>query len=154
MQKAANKQRVEWLLADRFHCKDPDTQSGQFQHPIIEEIVHSVWFNNRNGLGCLYQQAFSPIPSSTLALVVAAIYDDFLVAIEQYESGAIADVWRSYRTKVFKRGLKNARAQREEARKPVAGLLLDEDVQAEMLRLKESLAEDSDSEDEIPRASE
>ncbi|KAH9949209.1 hypothetical protein B0H21DRAFT_820392 [Amylocystis lapponica] len=168
-----NRDRVAFLLEDsRFHCKSPLDKLGRFQHDVIAEIIHDVWFSHPTALGCLYQSSFNPIPSSVLSLVLTVVrhvllmykdgkmhdndftaaswvqYDEYLTAVEQFDSGEMEKVWFRYRQNLFKDGLQFARAVPEEAeREATIQLAQADEMQRELAALQATLAHETESDD-------
>ncbi|EMD33268.1 hypothetical protein CERSUDRAFT_118309 [Gelatoporia subvermispora B] len=130
MQEQQNRARVAWLLEDsRYVYELPDRREGRFQHPVISEIIHNVWFNSTHSIGCTYQEFFNPIRNETLALILTTIrydllrwqtgilvesvvqadetriYEEFLQALLQFDTGLMAPLWRRYRASIFRRAL-------------------------------------------------
>ncbi|KAH9910145.1 uncharacterized protein BXZ73DRAFT_109502 [Epithele typhae] len=131
--KQANKAQVSKLLANEgklFHCEDPVTGRGRFQHQVIAEIIHEVFFSHPSSLGCIYQDHFKTISNELIALVLTSVrhtlkmyetglkvtapfravieykvYDQYLDALSDYDSGSVKSLWRRYRRDIFKQGL-------------------------------------------------
>ncbi|KAH9940557.1 hypothetical protein B0H21DRAFT_893609 [Amylocystis lapponica] len=171
---AQNKDRVAFVLAEsRFQYQSPENKTGRFRHPIISEIVNAVWFSHRNALGCIYQDRFNPVSAKTLALVLTAIqhalnmytsgqkkdaekfkaaawprFDEYLLALKQFETGEMEQLWLSYRKQLFHKGLAHACALQETVQpEHIIALVPDDEMQREVLRLKASLQPDGNCED-------
>ncbi|EIN11499.1 hypothetical protein PUNSTDRAFT_131664 [Punctularia strigosozonata HHB-11173 SS5] len=70
-----NRDRVE-LLKDnaRFYCENPEAEEGEFEHPVIQDVLNSTLFKDRLSPGVIHQQYFTPeLPLTTLALILTAI---------------------------------------------------------------------------------
>ncbi|CDO77167.1 hypothetical protein BN946_scf184657.g43 [Trametes cinnabarina] len=158
-----NKERVSALLKDSaFHYESPETQEGRFQHPIIQQVIHAVWFSHRTALGCLYQDDFNPIPHATIALVLTSIrhtlsmyqtgklvsgdfthsyftvYDQYVSSLAQMDEGDMRHFWRHHRRMMFKLGLDRA-GVREDKEEELVIARAPQDVMAreiERMRLK------------------
>ncbi|KAJ2965244.1 hypothetical protein NUW54_g14183 [Trametes sanguinea] len=129
-ERAANMALARQALTDsRFTYAEPDKMEGHFQSTLITNVIHKAFFATPSSIGCIYQHALDPIPSPLIALATTAIhhvlssyqdgegrvppftnekwaeYDAFVDAIEQFEQGAMARLWRAHRHRVFSRCL-------------------------------------------------
>ncbi|KAG8912620.1 hypothetical protein FRC01_004992 [Tulasnella sp. 417] len=112
-----NKERAQFLLSEsRFHFQDPDGQQGWFRNPFIADAVIASWFSHSNALGVLYQEFFNPIRLESLALILTiwaetgtckefdlpqslwSTFDDFLLAIQNYENWSSASAMKLKQT--------------------------------------------------------
>ncbi|KAI0296105.1 hypothetical protein B0F90DRAFT_1820121 [Multifurca ochricompacta] len=54
-----------------------DTTEGKlglpYRHPIIQQVINIVWFNDRSGDGVVFSNNFNPMPYETIALVLTVI---------------------------------------------------------------------------------
>ncbi|KAG6825228.1 hypothetical protein H0H92_004346 [Tricholoma furcatifolium] len=66
-----------------FHYKDPKTQTGYCDHPIIVDILSEVCFADKTSFGVLYRTLFKPISLPTLAFIFVLIFH----AIKEWETG-------------------------------------------------------------------
>ncbi|KAI0701571.1 hypothetical protein C8T65DRAFT_741632 [Cerioporus squamosus] len=175
-QREANHKRASWLLEDsRFHYEDLDMKEGRFQHGIIGMVIDLVWFPHPNALGCIYQEHFNPIRHQTIALVLTAIhhvlsvykeagrhirmeftadaftkYDEYIVALDQFDRGFMGHVWRRYRRYLFTRGLSHAGTEEEVAAEPVISLAPPEEMDREYARLSALVEKFKDIPDSDP----
>nr|VWO97236.1 Slu7 domain-containing protein [Ganoderma boninense] len=160
-ERAKNRERTEYLLADsRFACADVDEGVGRFQNPLIRSIIEAVWYGHATSLGCCFHQYFNPIRHETIALVLTAIqhvlvmyrdtgrrvrrfftaaqykvYDDYLLALNQFDGSVMRGVWTQYRHHLFKQGLAHAGIEDEVSEKPVISLIPDDAIAREYARL-------------------
>jgi predicted membrane protein len=59
--------------------QDPDTKEGNFEHPIIQDVLNSSLFKNRRSHGVIYRQAFtSKLPLVTIALILTAVCTKYI----------------------------------------------------------------------------
>ncbi|KAG6818317.1 hypothetical protein H0H93_006021 [Arthromyces matolae] len=57
-----------------FHYKDPKTQTGYCDNPIIVNILAQVCFEDQTSFGVLYPKEFNPIPIETLAFILMVVH--------------------------------------------------------------------------------
>jgi hypothetical protein len=75
------------LLASRpidEHAQDVDKQTGFLRHPVLQEIIRTVWFNGPKAEGVVYSAYFDPLPVPLFALTLTAVSTllrDLLAAI-------------------------------------------------------------------------
>ena len=50
-----------------------DDRHGFLKVPIIQKIVNTMWFANKNDEGIKYQTWFKPFPLPALALILTAV---------------------------------------------------------------------------------
>ncbi|TFK90237.1 hypothetical protein K466DRAFT_563631 [Polyporus arcularius HHB13444] len=154
---------------------DLNAKQGRFQHIIIGMVIDLVWFLHANALGAVYQEHFNPIRHETIALVLTAIhhvlsmykeagrrirmdftadsctkYDEYIVALDQFDSGSMGQVWRRYRRYLFKRGLSHAGTEEEVVSEPVISLAPPEEMDREYARLSALVEKFKDISDSNP----
>ncbi|OCH93523.1 hypothetical protein OBBRIDRAFT_308439 [Obba rivulosa] len=119
MQQHQNSTRAAFLLENsRFvyevvsFLRDNERGEGRFQHPLITQVVHHVWFDPTHSIGGAYPEYFNPIRNETLSLVITAIRHALLMwqtgnMVEvafPIDEGFVAPLWKRYRTSVYKKG--------------------------------------------------
>ncbi|KIM62578.1 hypothetical protein SCLCIDRAFT_1175667, partial [Scleroderma citrinum Foug A] len=65
-----------------------DNRRGFLKAPIIQKIVNTMWFANKNDEGIKYQTWFKPFPLPTLALILTAIE----CCIDEWTTGMWMDI--------------------------------------------------------------
>jgi len=53
-----------------------DEQCGFLKAPIIQKIINTMWFANKNDEGVKHHVLFKPFPLPALALVLTAVSAD------------------------------------------------------------------------------
>jgi hypothetical protein len=77
-----------WILT--LAGQNPDAEEGDFEHPIIQDILNSLLFKNRRSHGMIYRQAFtSKLPLVTIALILTAVCTNYIY------SALLNDLYRS-----------------------------------------------------------
>ncbi|KAI1781758.1 hypothetical protein LXA43DRAFT_1105370 [Ganoderma leucocontextum] len=158
-----NCDRVRALLnQSAFHYQDPETRVGRFQNPLVFEVIWSAFYLWDGSIACIYPSYFNPIPRELIALVLTSIrhslkmwetgkkvsgkrfaanqyvvYDQYLKALEQYDTGEMQSYWRHIRCTAHKKGLKFAGVQDEdEPMESVIELAEDDELDRELAHLR------------------
>ena len=56
--------------------QDPNiggTPRHPYRHPIIQEAINMMWFQNKDGDGVVFHEHFMPIPIQTISLVLTVV---------------------------------------------------------------------------------
>lgn len=54
-------------------CQSPASHIGLFEHPIFQEILNSMWFQDTRNEGIKFEKYFTPIPLQTLAFIFTVV---------------------------------------------------------------------------------
>jgi hypothetical protein len=69
-----------------------------YRHPIIQKVINVTWFNNRDDVGIVFHEYFTPIPFEVIALVLTVIE----CCIDEWSTGTRKEsMWKEedYKTK-------------------------------------------------------
>ncbi|KDQ52227.1 hypothetical protein JAAARDRAFT_138972, partial [Jaapia argillacea MUCL 33604] len=68
-----------------FAFEDPATRYGMYQHPIIQQLINTMWFQDPHDKGLIYHRYFKRrIPLVTIALILTAVG----CALDEWGSGS------------------------------------------------------------------
>ncbi|KAF8159954.1 hypothetical protein B0H34DRAFT_705535 [Crassisporium funariophilum] len=67
------KKAASLVEANSFHYKDPKTQTGYCQSPIIDCVLATTWFKDLTSPGIVFKHYFDPISLDTLALMFTLV---------------------------------------------------------------------------------
>ncbi|KAI0740225.1 hypothetical protein C8Q76DRAFT_790691 [Earliella scabrosa] len=139
---------------------NPITGEGRFQHPLIKQMIHKIWFGHNNALGCVYE-GFNPIPHSMIALVMSCVrhalsayektgwsqktdftgeeyakYDQYMGSLAQFDAGLMRELWRSYRYDMYTTGLHNGGLSKPKREEPIIQLAGEDQMAPELALMR------------------
>ena len=55
------------------HQKEPRNGRDPYRHPIIQRAINTIWFRNKDDIGVVDHEHFSPMPISILAITLTMV---------------------------------------------------------------------------------
>jgi len=72
--KIRNTRRTQELLRDmNFIYPEPRTGLDPYRHPIIQRVINTTWFRNKDDIGVVDHKHFSPMPIPIIAITLAVV---------------------------------------------------------------------------------
>ncbi|KAF8954315.1 hypothetical protein BDZ97DRAFT_1913946 [Flammula alnicola] len=89
----------EYGYAYKVHDADHMKRKGLYKNPLIQKIINTMWFRNRQDEGVIFEGYFRPIRPETIALVLTVIdccIDEWITGIRTdvaFSGAAYRDVY-------------------------------------------------------------
>ena len=61
------------LIPVRVQEQNSENPVHQYRHPIIQKGINVLWFKDKDDDGMTFQEHFSPIPISAVALILTVV---------------------------------------------------------------------------------